>query len=325
MKKLTTEDFIEKSMNVHHDKYDYSNTIYNGMYNKVEILCNSCKTTFNQLPANHIHNKQGCPICNLKKQFSLNELLHEFNLVHNDRYDYSKITSYNGIDAKLDIVCVEHGLFKMSAYNHLYRKQKCPHCSKVGKPNTKEFVEKSNIIHNNKYKYDKSVYTSSHKKVIITCAKHGDFEITPSHHIYDKRGCPRCTAKSFVSKSELDLVEYVKSIVDVDCEIVTNKSPDFFPNSQHLDIYIQKLKLAFEFNGNYWHSEQFNKDEEYHTNKFYWCYAANVLLIHVWESQWRDEQYGLKELIRQIVNAKYTIDTIPEDIFSKVKEMVWLK
>lgn len=40
---------------------------------------------------------------------------------------------------------------------------------------TKEFVEKAQNIHGNKYDYSKVNYINSHTKVCIICPEHGEF------------------------------------------------------------------------------------------------------------------------------------------------------
>ena len=62
MKKLTEEDFINKSNIVHNGKYDYSKVNYKGMNEKVLIYCKDCGSYFEQTPKNHIKG-HGCPIC----------------------------------------------------------------------------------------------------------------------------------------------------------------------------------------------------------------------------------------------------------------------
>jgi hypothetical protein len=57
---------------------------------------------------------------------------------------------------------------------------------------TEEFIEKANKVHNYKYNYSNIDYISAHKKINITCPLHGKFEQSPSNHIYNKRGCPKC-------------------------------------------------------------------------------------------------------------------------------------
>lgn len=55
----------------------------------------------------------------------------------------------------------------------------------------KEFVEKANRIHNNKYDYSNVEYINSRTKVSILCPIHGLFEQTPATHIKGC-GCPEC-------------------------------------------------------------------------------------------------------------------------------------
>lgn len=56
---------------------------------------------------------------------------------------------------------------------------------------TQEFIDKSNLIHNNKYSYVKSNYIGSISKLIITCSIHGDFTQLPSNHLKG-HGCNDC-------------------------------------------------------------------------------------------------------------------------------------
>ena len=59
--------------------------------------------------------------------------------------------------------------------------------------NTKDFIEKANCIHNNKYDYSQVLYETSHKKIKIICPVHGEFWQTPSNHLHKKAyGCTRC-------------------------------------------------------------------------------------------------------------------------------------
>jgi len=57
---------------------------------------------------------------------------------------------------------------------------------------TESFIQKSRIIHGDKYDYSKTVYTKSREKVIITCLVHGDFTQTAHNHLYGK-GCFKCS------------------------------------------------------------------------------------------------------------------------------------
>lgn len=56
---------------------------------------------------------------------------------------------------------------------------------------TEEFIIKSNLIHNNKYNYSKTIYSNCKLNVVIICPIHGEFLQTPEHHL-KKRGCLEC-------------------------------------------------------------------------------------------------------------------------------------
>ncbi len=62
-KKLTTEEFIKKSIEIHGNKYDYSITEYISSSKKIKIICPK-HGIFEQRPNNHISKKYGCPYCN---------------------------------------------------------------------------------------------------------------------------------------------------------------------------------------------------------------------------------------------------------------------
>jgi len=55
----------------------------------------------------------------------------------------------------------------------------------------KEFIEKANKKHNNRYDYSKVEYKNSKTKVIIICPKHGEFKQSPNSHLRGS-GCLFC-------------------------------------------------------------------------------------------------------------------------------------
>ena len=61
MRKLTTEEWIEKAKLVHGNTYDYSNTVYKSANDKLNIKC-KIHGLFLCSPHNHKQGK-GCPSC----------------------------------------------------------------------------------------------------------------------------------------------------------------------------------------------------------------------------------------------------------------------
>lgn len=61
-RKFTTQEFIERAIAIHGNRYDYGEVEYDGSFNKVVIICPR-HGPFRQSPVNHIHGKSGCPTC----------------------------------------------------------------------------------------------------------------------------------------------------------------------------------------------------------------------------------------------------------------------
>lgn len=125
---LTLEQFIEKSIEVHSNRYDYSLVDYKGKKFKVKIVCKN-HGIFEQNPQNHI-NGQGCFKCSLIRRYlkSTTDFIAEANIKHSFKYDYSKVT-YEKSYLKVLIGCKQHGFFEQEANSHLQGKG-CPICSK---------------------------------------------------------------------------------------------------------------------------------------------------------------------------------------------------
>ncbi|MBD2627951.1 GIY-YIG nuclease family protein [Trichormus variabilis] len=54
-----------------------------------------------------------------------------------------------------------------------------------------EFIKEAQAKHGDFYDYSKALYISSNTKVIVICPQHGEFQITPSHHLQGV-GCRKC-------------------------------------------------------------------------------------------------------------------------------------
>lgn len=65
-----------------------------------------------------------------------------------------------------------------------------------------ELIEKANIKHDYKYDYSKSIYINSKNKIEIICPIHGSFWQTVSNHIYNGRGCPKCSNGILLTQDE---------------------------------------------------------------------------------------------------------------------------
>ena len=74
---------------------------------------------------------------------------------------------------------------------------------------TEEFVRRAILRHGDAYCYDKTVYTNSRNKVIITCHEHGDFEQKANNHL-NGQTCPECAKLRVIQLNTVTTDEFVR-------------------------------------------------------------------------------------------------------------------
>ena len=117
----TQEQFINRAIAKHDNRYDYSKVKYIDSRTKVIIICLE-HGEFTQEPNNHVRGN-GCSICAINfRSNQINKTTEEFikesRNIHKNKYDYS-ITEYIKSNTRVSIICPEHGIFKQFASAHL--------------------------------------------------------------------------------------------------------------------------------------------------------------------------------------------------------------
>lgn len=210
MKKLTRNDFINKANLIHNNKYDYSKVEYVNNSTKVCIICPE-HGEFWQTPRNHLIG-QGCPLCNGTFKLTNQEFIEKANLIHNNKYDYSKVKYVNN-NTKVCIICPKHGEFWQTPHHHL-NGHGCSKCRNENngdrrRHNTEDFIRKSKSIHGEKYNYDKVNYVNSYSKVCIICPDHGEFWQSPYVHIQGHE-CPECAKIKRAKNNKHSIDEFIQ-------------------------------------------------------------------------------------------------------------------
>lgn len=138
----TTEEFIEDSVFIHSNKYDYSVVDYVNDSTLIRIIC-LLHGEFIQKPSNHLRG-QGCPYCGGTKRKTTSQFIEESNNIHNNLYDYS-LTSYHNNKTKVKVICSIHGMFEVAPKLHL-RGIGCPGCKRSkGENAIASFLTSNNI------------------------------------------------------------------------------------------------------------------------------------------------------------------------------------
>lgn len=94
MKKISKEEFINRSSSIHNNKYDYSKVNFINVRTKVCIICPE-HGEFWQTPAAHMSG-QGCPKCQKRNyKYTTDEFINVLNTIFGNEYDYSKVKYIN--------------------------------------------------------------------------------------------------------------------------------------------------------------------------------------------------------------------------------------
>ena len=217
-RKLNQKEVLERFKKVHGDEYDYSRSEYIDAHTKISIRCRKDgHGIFEQTPDNHSQG-QGCPKCgkiksDTKRTKSTADFIKQAKEVHPDKnYGYDKV-DYKVARKKVIIVCPVHGDFSQIPNSHL-QGIGCRKCGTIStieklKLTIDEFIERSNIIHNNFYGYEKVVYVNGKTDVIISCPKHGDFHQPPNDHL-SGRGCIDCGIISGADVQRKPLEQFIE-------------------------------------------------------------------------------------------------------------------
>jgi hypothetical protein len=241
---------IERFVQVHGNKYDYSKVVYVNNQKKITVSCPE-HGDFVVSPTEHWKGS-GCKTCN-SKSIDAEECIRRFRKQHGDKFDYSRV-DYISQTTAVTVVCPDHGEFSVQPVNHWKTQEGCKQCAYESRRfnSTQEIVDRFNTVHGDRYDYGNFSYSHMHAVSLISCKVHGDFPMSPANHLSD-HGCPSCWQNN-ASKPETAWgegisnltgwellqsrkVEGVRSVVDFICE-----------SSPH-------GRLALEYDGQYWHGQ----------------------------------------------------------------------
>ena len=275
-KTKTTEQFIQKAILVHNNKYDYSLVKYIHSSTKVKIICPT-HGEFLQNSANHLLG-HGCYKCKTK---TTEQFIVDAKQTHGDKYSYS-LVEYKNTTTKVIIICPTHGIFEQSPGSHLsgYGCYKCKTTS------LNSFVDRSSCVHFHKYDYSLVEYINNSTKVKIICPIHGEFLQRPDKHILQRTGCPICN----ISKGETIIYQW---LIRFDISFIAQYNPIQSNKKIRFDFFLPDLNIMIEFDGRqhyesvkfYGGDDAFYSTQQRDIIKNKYCETNNIQLIRIpyWE------------------------------------------
>ena len=294
----TTIEWIQQAKLIHGDKYNYSKVEYKNARKKIIIICKE-HGEFEQVPHSHLLG-YNCLKCSGNYNPSTDETIIKANLIHGDKYDYSKV-EYKNSKEKVIIICKEHGEFEQTMDCHINKHTGCPRCCGNFTLTTEEWIEKAKLIHGDNYNYSKVNYINNRAKVIIICKKHGEFEQIPTNHIQGK-GCIKCCLYLY-SRIQIMCLNTISAVKNIYIKHAENEGEYTIPNTKFkADGYCEETNTIYEFHGDYWHGNPklynpntinntthctFGELYESTMNKEKVIKELGFNLVTIWESDWR--------------------------------------
>jgi hypothetical protein len=265
LRSLTIAEVIQRTKNVHEDDYYIDpEQEYTNSHTPIKVICKT-HDEFTITPQS-IMCGYGCKKCAneqnaIRKMSNLPDFIAKSIIIHNILYTYDTEQEYAGYKKKLKITCKTHGDFYQFPAQHLSGQgcRKCAYDKRADlfRSNILEFIEKSNVIHSDRYEYDdKQEYVDSYTPVKVICPEHGEFIITPTQHLRG-RGCRVCFHQ--ISKPANEWLASVEK--NIGRSLQTNNSPEGEfrikqPNSKYYyyaDGYDVITNTIYEFLGDFWH------------------------------------------------------------------------
>lgn len=174
-KKLTTKDVVERSVGVHGNTYDYTDTVFVNSTTKIKIGC-KVHGDFWQTPQKHYDLGRGCPKCGhiargISERSNTKEFVEKAVKIHGDKYDYSLVEYIKSL-LKVRIICKKHGKFLQSPKDHL-RGSGCKKCGLISRSEKRRKIPKNIKCIANRYRarvkkfFNKKGYSRNSKIGII--------------------------------------------------------------------------------------------------------------------------------------------------------------
>lgn len=243
--------------------------------------------------------------------------------LHNGEYEL--ISEYNGTKNRITLRHKPCGHEYSRKANEFLNEGAglCPICNKRQGHSTRSLKEEDIPEYLKEHIGDKYTYVSGYVKLsdtntILRCNECGnEFKASISRVTGKrKRGCPICANNRRGGKvreihpddiplnNHSDESLIVDQIVAYMSEIYNGEIIRNYKDKMELDVYIPELKIGFEYNGIYWHSDKIIKDKNYHLKKKEYFKERGIDVIFIDEYDWENKN----DLVKSMISNKIGIN-----------------
>jgi len=158
----------------------------------------------------------------------------------------------------------------------------------------KEEIEKEG------YKLLSKEYKNNYTKLKLECTEGHIFWMIYNNFQQGVR-CPNCWNENGSSRQEKEVLEYIQSITDT--IIIKNDRTQILNINTgwnlELDVFLPELKKAIEYNGTYWHNNDYQKYKD--LIKQDQCKEKGIELLVVNEKEWIKNNNKCKNNIKKFI------------------------
>lgn len=204
MKKLTTNEFIDKLTKVRNDIEIIGD--YLGNNQKIKAKCKIHNCEFEQRASYMLEGRIACECCKDAQRHNLR--LNTKKVMEKLQNYNSKLTllnEYTGIDCDLRLMCADCGNEFKRKYANIRPSIVCPFC----RPTFSNHIEYEKYLNDTKIQViPKEKFVSMRTKILHECLIHNkEWSITPDN-VLKKHGCPLCRKEKFRNKVIISLEIY---------------------------------------------------------------------------------------------------------------------
>ena len=326
---LSQKEFLKIAKKVHGNKYDYSKTKYTNARKKISIICKK-HGNFKQSVKNHLWDKCGCPKCRYEKiSVSVDEFKQRVKKKFGNYFDLSKVKFRILHEAKITIICPNHGEFKRDGREFYSSNFGCYRCyresnihlsgERKGKPrlriraggnhgNVKQpldkriFFDRCYKFHKDRYDYSLVKFKRLSENITIICKKHGKFSQRAQAHALGQ-GCLSCW-----------------------------RQEQFFSQNKIIDLFKKKLGNRYNYSKVVYtkmrkrvkiickkHNLEFSQSPEQHLMEKLGCSKCKSELFFTWIKKLKLTKKEIRKRITLLHGNKYTY---PKLKFNSIKDKI---
>ena len=334
-KKERLDRALQKTQNLIFKELEFRTTSDSKVWYECKVCQYSDITNYNNI----FYNKFGCKQCSYKEvakkvsqaqRIPYDDIIKALNKASAESgytYTFDK-QDYKNQNSIVHCYCPNHNYKWDTSVKSLLRGSGCFYCGRIKTANkrkhSQEYIEnKIKEVSKGQYTCENLTYSNMNQMVEARCVKGHKWRTRLADLIFKGTGCSKC-AKAGISKSEKELCAYIEG----NCSYVIMQNTRDIISPYELDIYIPDLRLAFEFNGIYWHSDdiiakranhKFQTAKEYHDYKTEQCEKLGVKLIHIDEREWLDNKQNVLEFIKANVKTRPQLNTPQARKLEKLK------